>query len=170
MVDCGSAFHIFPGCPNLVMDLHIDVVVSIFENGALLCDMPHLLQAQYIWVWHIGNNWYTLAHYWDACWKASTHSSSHIHKSISYSVSDSLDACLSIYSILSLFLPLILLHLDPGSTSTLTCPFPFDFPPTTHQPQINTNANAISFMRCTAIEFMISLSEASLPMVRNNMA
>jgi len=30
------------------MDLQIDVVVSIFENGALLCGMPHLLQAQYI--------------------------------------------------------------------------------------------------------------------------
>ena len=169
MVDCESAFHIFSDCPNLVIDLQIDVVVGIFENGALLCSMPCLLRAQYIWIWWIGNNWYMLACYWDACWKAYMHSSSHIYKSISHSVSGSLDASLSIHSILSLFLPLILLHLNPGPTSTLTCPSSFNFPPTTHQPQIDTNANAMSSIRHAAIEFMIFLSEASPPMVRNNM-
>ena len=98
------------------------------------------------------------------------HSSSHIYKSISHLVSDSLDASLSIHFILSLFPSLILLHLDPGPTSTLTCSSSFDFPPTTYQPQINTNANAMSFIRHATIEFMISLSEASSFIVRNNMA
>ena len=170
MVDCESTFCIFSGCLNLVMDLQIDVVVSIFENGRLLCSMSCLLRAQYIWVWQIGNNWYMLARCWDACWKTSIHSSSHIYKSISHSVSNSLDVSLSIYFILSLFPPLILLHLNPGPTSTLTYPSSFDFPLTTHQSQIDINANTMSSMRYTIVKFIISLSKASPLMVRNNMA
>ena len=45
MVDCESAFHIFSGCLNLVMDLQIDIIVGIFENGTLLYGMSYLLRA-----------------------------------------------------------------------------------------------------------------------------
>jgi hypothetical protein len=83
-------------------------------------------------------------------------------------------------AILSFLPQLILPAVDSGPTPTVTVPFPssaskqsaFEFPPpstpSTQEPEVDDEAEARSTMRLTALEFMISLSEARPSMVRKN--
>jgi len=186
MADRESAFRIFSGCPNLVMDLQIDVVVGVFEKGlqdsesaavrhaAFVASVEYLSVADRQQLVHAGSLL--------SCMLESIHalSQSNLYQQVTQCLTALMPLCSShpslfapyIHSILGLFPPLILLHLDPGPTPTLTRPYPssFDFPPATHQPQIDADVDAMSSMRHAAVEFMISLSEARPAMVRNNVA
>ena len=186
MADRESAFRIFSGCPNLVMDLQVDVVVSVFEKGLKDSESIAVRHAAFVasveYLSVADGHQLVRASSLLRCMLESIHmlAQSNLYQQVTKCLTTLMPLCSShpslfaphIHSILTLFPHLILLHIDPGPTPTLTRPYPssFDFPPTSSQPHIDTDADAMSSMRLAAVEFMVSLSEARPAMVRNNVA
>ncbi|RDB16214.1 Importin subunit beta-3 [Hypsizygus marmoreus] len=218
-----SAYRVFAGCPNLVMDLQTDVVLGVFQKGlqdpdsvevrhaALLASVAYLTAAEpgqlsqsLPLMYPMLETLPTLAHSLSQPFShtAGQTTSNYHHLSIFFSVLTPL--CTSHPTLFAPHLPallqflpaLILPAIDCGPTPTMGRPFPtrggstssssarqgaFVFPPdspgssTSPVPSPHEEGEELSLseeedlkqtLRLSALEFMISLSEARPAMVR----
>ncbi|XP_006460617.1 hypothetical protein AGABI2DRAFT_220702 [Agaricus bisporus var. bisporus H97] len=198
-----SAFRIFAGCPNLVLDLHADGVLGVFQKGlqdtesvdvrhaALLAAVEYLSAADSQQLARSLSLMYPMletVHLLSQSLSQPSTTTKTVYQHITQFLTTLTPLCTShptlfaphLQLILSFLPQLILPAVDSGPTPTAVVPFPssaskqsaFEFPPpsapTTHEPEIDDEAEARSTMRLTALEFMISLSEARPTMVRKN--
>lgn len=208
-----SAFRVFAGCPNLVMDLQIDAVLGVFQRGlkdqesievrhaALLASVNFLSAAD---ATQLAQSISLLSPMLDTLVDLSnslsqpplgaTSKTSNYHY-LSTFLSTLTPLCAThpilfsphLQSLLTFLPSLILPPVDCGPTPTVSRPFPpggrsgaFLFPPPTHaadeDEEDNENGGSHgdadeerderSTLRLSALEFMISLSEARPNMVR----
>ncbi|KAI0046306.1 ARM repeat-containing protein [Auriscalpium vulgare] len=176
-----SAYRVFAGCPNLVMDLQTDAVLRVLQKGlqdpqsvevrhAALrasvsyltsCD-PHQAAQSLSLMYPMLETLPPLPH-------------SHLPKflnTLTPLTSSSAQLFAPHLPALLAFLPaLILPSADPGPTPTVARPFPgsqgaFAFPPEQSDDHEQERDEEAEEVRKAALEFMISLSEARPSMVR----
>ncbi|KAF9445877.1 ARM repeat-containing protein [Macrolepiota fuliginosa MF-IS2] len=197
-----SAFRVFAGCPNLVVDLQTDAVLGVFQKGlqdsesvavrhaALLAAVGYLTAAdpqQLSRSLALMNPMLETIHVLSQSLSQPSTTPKPVYQQLTQFLTTLTPLCSShptlfaphLQSLLSFFPQLILPAVDSGPTPTMTRPFPssasrqdaFVFPPpgtptSAPEPEIDDEAEARSTMRLTALEFMISLSEARPSMVR----
>ncbi|KAI9441935.1 ARM repeat-containing protein [Lactarius indigo] len=177
-----SAFRIFAGCPNLVMDLQTDAVLRVLQDGlqdrqsvevrhaALRASVSYLTSCDQHQVAQSLSLMYPMLDTLPSLSHA--HLPKFLNTLTPLTTSHPQLFAPHLHALLSFLPALIIPSADSGPTPTVARPFPgtqsFTFPPTPNGGPIDDDEldEEAEEVRKAALEFMISLSEAKPAMVR----